>query len=168
MDTKKVNNDDSNNKINESNKSNNTPLHKIIKQGKDVKNIYNNINNNSNNPIINIIYLHPTGDKTPQHKLITKSRLFNVYYEYHNKTNKHKMEEIIEEKSYSSEDENNYHTNDNRFGHNNKDLCFTKMMQTTEHRPFVNKKGNKTSKGFCISSDLKKIQDTFDINFPNW
>ena len=168
MDTKKVNNDDSNNKINESNKSNNTPLHKILKQGKDVKNIYNNINNNSNNPIINIIYLHPTGDKTPQHKLITKSRLFNVYYEYHNKTNKHKMEEIIEKKSYSSEDENNYHTNDNRFGHNNKDLCFTKMMQTTEHRPFANKKGNKTSKGFCISSDLKKIQDTFDINFPNW
>ena len=41
-------------------------------------------------------------------------------------------------------------------------------MQSTEHKPFANKKGNKTSKGFCISSDLKKIQDTFDINFPNW
>ena len=161
MDNKKVNNVDVNNIVNESNKSNNTPLNKILKQGKDVQ---TNCNNNST---INTIYLHSTVDKTPQHKLITKSRLFNVYYEYHNKTNSHKMEEIIEENSFSSEDENNYHGNNIKLGHNNKGLCFTKMMQSAEHKTFANKKGNKTTKGFCISSDLKKIKDTFDINFPD-
>ena len=38
------------------------------------------------------------------------------------------MEEIIEENSFSSEDENNYHGNNIKLGHNNKGLCFTKMM----------------------------------------
>ena len=156
---------DTNNIVNESNKNNNTPLHKMLKQRKDVKNV-KNINNN--NSTINTIYLHPTGDKTPQHKLITKSRLFNVYYEYHNKTNSHKMEEIIEEKSNLNEDENNNHNDNNIFGQNNKGLCFTKMMQSTEYQPFANKKGNKTTKDFCILSDLKKIKDTFDINFSDW
>ena len=165
INTKKFYNVDTNNIVNESNKNNNTPLHKMLKQRKDVKNV-KNINNN--NSTINTIYLHPTGDKTPQYKLITKSRLFNVYYEYHNKTNSHKMEEIIEEKSNSTEDENNNHTDNNRLGLNNKGLCFTKMMQSTEYKPFANKTGNKTTRGFCISLDLKKIKDTFDINFSDW
>ena len=78
------------------------------------------------------------------------------------------MEEIIEEISNSSEDENNNHNNHNKFGHNNKGLCFTKLMQSAEHKPFANKKGNKTTRGFCISSNLKKIKDTFDINFSDW
>jgi len=158
-DTKVENKDEENVEL-KNNNNNNTPLHKIM---------VNDYNNNTNS-FTNTMYLHYTGDKTPQNRLIKNSRLFDVYYELNPTNTRNNMEEIIEEKSNksnSSDDEKIYNTNDNRFSYNIKGWYFTKMMQTTDYKPVENKKGNKTSKGFCISADLKKIKDTFDIKFTN-
>jgi Dullard-like phosphatase family protein len=158
-DTKVENKDEENDEL--KNNNNNTPLHKIM---------VNEYNNNTNS-FTNTMYLHHTGDSTPQNRLIKNSRLFNVYYEFNPTNTRNNMEEIIEEKSNksnSSDDEKIYNTNDNRFSNNNiKGWCFSKMMQTADYKPVENKKGYKTSKGFCISADLKKIKDTFDIKFSN-
>ena len=157
-DTKVENKDEENDEL--KNNNNNTPLHKIM---------VNEYNNNTNS-FTNTMYLHHTGDSTPQNRLIKNSRLFNVYYEFNPTNTRNNMEEIIEEKSNksnSSDDEKIYNTNDNRFSYNIKGWCFSKMMQTADYKPVENKKGYKTSKGFCISADLKKIKDTFDIKFSN-
>ena len=45
---------------------------------------------------------------------------------------------------------------------------FTFINALEGNKYFIQIEGNKTIKGFCISSDLKNIKDTFDINFSDW
>ena len=107
--------------------------------------------------------------ETTQHKLISRSKLFNMYYEINNKRNissKNNIENIIEEKSnksFSNDDEKEI--KENEMNKNIEELFYQKRLLTTVDKPIIKKRNSKSDKALFNYFSIKMIRSNFYNNF---
>ena len=113
---------------------------------------------------------------SPQHKLICKSKLYNMYYEInYKKPLTDEKVDIIEEKSnksFSVDFEGKDSEKDNESDKNTSEFFFQKRLLTTVEKPILTKRNSRSNKTLRSLFNLKTIRSNFynkfsEKDFPN-
>ena len=112
---------------------------------------------------------------SPRHKLIWKSKLYNMYYEINYKPLTDEKVDIIEEKSnksFSVDSEGKALEKDNESDENPSEYFFQKRLLTTVEKPILTKRNSRSNKTLRSLFNLKTIRSNFynkfsEKDFPN-
>ena len=105
---------------------------------------------------------------SPRHKLIWKSKLYNMYYEINYKPLTDEKVDIIEEKSnksFSVDSEGKALEKDNESDENPSEFFFQKRLLTTVEKPILTKRNSRSNKTLRSLFNLKTIRSNFYNKF---